>query len=71
MTINYQPLQHIESANMKYLYAQIPFNKSILENLSFDYERTGSVFDFAKDYEIYYWRNMLVNRMNLLVLLQR
>ncbi len=23
MTINYQPLQHIESANMKYLYAQI------------------------------------------------
>ncbi|MEX6053314.1 Cthe_2314 family HEPN domain-containing protein [Mammaliicoccus sciuri] len=67
MTINYQPLQHIEAANMKDLYAQIPFNKSILENLSFDYERTGSFFDFAKDYELYYWRNMLVNRMNLLM----
>lgn len=67
MTINIHPLQNIESANMKDLYAQVPFKKSILENLSFDYEKTGSGFDFAKGQEIYYWRNMLVNRMNLLM----
>ncbi|MGO1301066.1 Cthe_2314 family HEPN domain-containing protein [Staphylococcus cohnii] len=67
MTIIIHPLQHIESANMNDLHDQIPFNYSILENLYFDLEKTDSFFDLTKSYEIDYWKNMLFNRMNLLI----
>ena len=67
MTNIIHPLQHIESANMNDLHDQIPFNYSILENLSFDFEKTDSFFDLTKSHEIEYWQNMLFNRMNLLI----
>lgn len=67
MTIIIHPLQHIESANMNDLLDHLPFNYSILENLSFDFEKTDSFFDLTKSHEIEYWQNMLFNRMNLLI----
>lgn len=54
MTNIIHPLQHIDSANMNDLYDQIPFNYSILENLSFDFEKTDSFFDLTKSHEIEY-----------------
>ncbi|WP_241954815.1 Cthe_2314 family HEPN domain-containing protein, partial [Staphylococcus chromogenes] len=67
MTIIIHPLQHIESANMNDLLDHLPFNYSILEDLHFAFEETDSFFDLTKSHEIRYWKNMLFNRMNLLI----
>ena len=67
MTIIIHPLQHIEYANMNDLHDKLPFNYSVLENLSFDFDKTDSFFDLTKSHEIEYWQSMLFNRMNLLI----
>lgn len=53
-----RPLQHIEFVKMNNSFDNIPFNYSILENLS---------FDLTKTHEIEHWRNILFNRMNFLI----